>query len=461
MPGRLRREGHRREDAPGDDAGPRQRPRRDRQDLARAGARLRPGHEDRQGPGRGPGAGRRRHGRDPRRQTGADGVLLREWDKPQPGRPPRAPTNPDPPAASRSRPAAEPQSRAEAPPARPHLPQGRSATWSSTAATSPARAWASPTRSRRGSRRGPTSTPTGPAYRPGQEVALRGRGPRGRGRPVRQRPGRDLPARGLRQPGPAVRRPAGEALGVRHVPRVASPLDEAAPVGTYRVRLFQPGKSEFAGAFEVQAYQLEKIDLAFDLPQDRLLPGRDDQGRRSSPSTSTAPRWRGRPIAVALPDGRTLAGQDRRRRASTRSSSRPTGSPRSRRCGWSPGCRRTTSRSAAAVMLAVRGLPHRPDHDRATSTSTASRSPLEPTTLDAQGEPTGQDAVGRRPEAGRAGDGQVTEREVRREDARRPTPKTGKGSVRAQGRRRGGGRVRRPRRGHRPVRQPGRRRAGC
>src|SRR4029079_7183805 len=43
-------------------------------------------------------------------------------------------------------------------------------------------------------------------------------------------------------------------------------LDSGAPVGTYRVRLYQPGKSEFAGSFEVQAYKLEKVDMTFDLP---------------------------------------------------------------------------------------------------------------------------------------------------------------------------------------------------
>ncbi len=44
-------------------------------------------------------------------------------------------------------------------------------------------------------------------------------------------------------------------------------LDSSAPVGSYRVRLYQAGKSEFAGAFEVQAYHLEKVDIVIDLPK--------------------------------------------------------------------------------------------------------------------------------------------------------------------------------------------------
>ena len=57
--GRLRRQGDRREDAPGHHARHRQRHRRGREDLGRAGPRLRPGHEDRPRPGRSPRAGRR------------------------------------------------------------------------------------------------------------------------------------------------------------------------------------------------------------------------------------------------------------------------------------------------------------------------------------------------------------------------------------------------------------------
>ncbi|HEY2155253.1 MAG TPA: hypothetical protein VGH33_06460, partial [Isosphaeraceae bacterium] len=44
-------------------------------------------------------------------------------------------------------------------------------------------------------------------------------------------------------------------------------LDSSAPVGAYRVRLYRPGKSEFAGGFQVESYRLEKVDVSIDLPK--------------------------------------------------------------------------------------------------------------------------------------------------------------------------------------------------
>ena len=80
-------------------------------------------------------------------------------------------------------------------------------------------------------------------------------------------------------------------------------------MGTYRVRLYQPGKSDFAGAFEVQSYQLEKIDLAFDLTKTVYFRGETIEGdaRRQVPVRHPAGAagrspWR-------LPDGRTLEGK--------------------------------------------------------------------------------------------------------------------------------------------------------
>ena len=87
-----------------------------------------------------------------------------------------------------------------------------------------------------------------------------------------------------------------------------SALDEAAPVGSYRIRLWQPGKSEFAGAFEVQAYQLQKIDLAFDLPRTVYYRGETIKGSLVARYQYGTP-LANRPIALQLPDGRTLQGQ--------------------------------------------------------------------------------------------------------------------------------------------------------
>jgi len=84
-------------------------------------------------------------------------------------------------------------------------------------------------------------------------------------------------------------------------------LDRGAPVGTYRVHVFQPGKSSFAGSFEVQSYQLEPIDLAFDLKKTVYYRGETVAGdviaryQYGTPVSS-------RPIEVALPDGRILHG---------------------------------------------------------------------------------------------------------------------------------------------------------
>ncbi len=86
------------------------------------------------------------------------------------------------------------------------------------------------------------------------------------------------------------------------------PVDPGAPLGTYRIRLFQPGKSDFSSAFEVQAYQLQKIDLTIDLPRTVYFRGETieaDVEARYQYGTPLA----NRPIEVALPDGRTVRGR--------------------------------------------------------------------------------------------------------------------------------------------------------
>ena len=94
-----------------------------------------------------------------------------------------------------------------------------------------------------------------PAYRPGQQVAVRGvirevqsgqyaNVPRADYRfEVTDSRGRQIVARPVTL----------SDFGTFHE---TLPLDRGAPVGTYRVRVYQPGKSDFAGSFEVQSYQL-------------------------------------------------------------------------------------------------------------------------------------------------------------------------------------------------------------
>ena len=145
-----------------------------------------------------------------------------------------------------------------------------------------------------------------PAYRPGQVVALRGVV-----REVKE-------SQYVNTPGADYRFEVADSRGRQIVARTVKlsafgtfserlPLDEGAPVGTYRVRLYQPGKSDFAGQFEVQSYQLQPIDLAFDLKKTVYYRGEVVAADIRARYQYGAP-VAGRPIAVGLPDGRTLQG---------------------------------------------------------------------------------------------------------------------------------------------------------
>ena len=85
-------------------------------------------------------------------------------------------------------------------------------------------------------------------------------------------------------------------------------LDEGAPLGAYRVRVYQPGKSDFAGGFEVHAYKLEKVDL-------EIKPGKAVYLRGEPVKAEIVARYQygtplaGRPVVVQLPDGRVLNGR--------------------------------------------------------------------------------------------------------------------------------------------------------
>ncbi len=181
-----------------------------------------------------------------------------------------------------------------------------------------------------------------PAYRPGQQVAVRG--------VIREVQGGQY----ANLPRAEYRFEVTDSRGRQIVARTVTlsdfgtfhetlPLDRGAPVGTYRLRLYQPGKSDFAGSFEVQSYQLEPIELELRPQADGLLPGRDRRGRhrREVPvrRTGREPADRGhtsRPARRQCHDRRN--GQiscDLLHRRLCRGASR---------CGWSLGCPRTTSR---------------------------------------------------------------------------------------------------------------------
>lgn len=84
-------------------------------------------------------------------------------------------------------------------------------------------------------------------------------------------------------------------------------LDSAAAVGTYRIRVFQPGKSDFSGSFEVHSYQLEPISLTFDLKKTVFYRGEPVEATLVAKYQYGAP-LAGRPVEVQLPDGRILRG---------------------------------------------------------------------------------------------------------------------------------------------------------
>jgi uncharacterized protein YfaS (alpha-2-macroglobulin family)/TolA-binding protein len=105
-----------------------------------------------------------------------------------------------------------------------------------------------------------------PAYRPGHEVAIRGIVREAREGQYASPSGETYRFEVLDSRGRLLvaRQVKLSEFGTFHE-QVG--LDTSAPVGSYRVRLFQPGKSEFAGSFEVQSYRLEKVDISIDLPK--------------------------------------------------------------------------------------------------------------------------------------------------------------------------------------------------
>jgi TolA-binding protein len=204
-------------------------------------------------------------------------------------------------------------------------------------------------------------------------------------------------------------------------------LDDRAPVGTYRVRLFQPGKSEFTGQFEVQAYQLEKVDLTIDLPKTVYFRGETVEGNAVARYQYGTP-LAARPIALTLPDGRTLTGVTDAT-GKFHFSLETTGFLEEQPLRFVAQLPQDNTAAAAAVMLAVRAFSIGLSTKRDVYLDGESFR-VDLATNDAQGQPTGQAlsvTVLKVVEAA----GRVTQREVNRV-AVRTDDKTGKGSASIQ-----------------------------
>ena len=262
-----------------------------------------------------------------------------------------------------------------------------------------------------------------PAYRPGQEVALRGvvreadhgqyANPAGEAYKleVYDARGRLLLAHDVKLSG----------FGTFHE---AIRLDSSAPVGSYRVRLYKPGRGDFAGAFEVRSYKLEKVDLEFDLPRTVYYRGETIKAGLVAKYQYGAP-LAGRPIEVALPDGRTIRGQTDA--AGKFSVELPTeGFAEEQALQLVARLPGDNVGAVASLMLAIKGFKI-----DLTTTRTVyldgETFALEATTLDALGKPTGRELrvavlkqVNQR--------GQVTEREVATRTLT-TDPATGRGSA--------------------------------
>ncbi|MFO0952539.1 MAG: tetratricopeptide repeat protein [Isosphaeraceae bacterium] len=262
-----------------------------------------------------------------------------------------------------------------------------------------------------------------PAYRPGQQVALRG--------VVRE----VKDGQYANTPGSTYRLEVSDSRGRQIVARPVTlsdfgtfheslPLDEGAPVGTYRVRLYQPGKSEFAGQFEVQAYRLESIDLRIDLKSAVVFRGETVEADVVAGYQYGAPAAN-RPISVRLPDGRILHGStDAAGKYHVQFSTE--GFAEEQMLSITAQLTQDNVAVAAAVSLAVRAFSIGVNTSRSVYLD---GEPFQVTvnTTDARGEPTGQNLtialVKRVTQAG-----QTTEREVGRQPLV-TDPKTGVGRI--------------------------------
>ncbi len=201
-------------------------------------------------------------------------------------------------------------------------------------------------------------------------------------------------------------------------------LGSSAPLGVYRVMVTQPGKSAFLGAFQVQAYQLEPIELEFRLARTVIHRGETVEGDVEARYQYGAP-MASRPIDVILPDGRTLHGMTDA--AGKFHVTFPTDSfAEEQTLGLTARLPQDNVAASAQVRVAVRGFEIALRTARGVYLDGESI-PLEITTVDAQGQPIGEElsAVMIRQVTV---EGRVTEREVKQERVA-TDKKTGHGAV--------------------------------
>jgi alpha-2-macroglobulin len=201
-------------------------------------------------------------------------------------------------------------------------------------------------------------------------------------------------------------------------------LDAAAPVGTYRVRVYQPGKSDFAAGFEVQSYQLEPIDLSFDLKRTVFYRGETVQAEVVARYQYGAP-VAGRPIEVNLPDGRVLHGTTGA--AGKYQLEFPTeGFAEEQALHLTARLPQDNVAASATVALAIHGFDINVSTTRDVYLDGESFQ-LQVVATDAQGGPTGQSLTATVVKQVTSG-GVVTERDLERKPVK-TDPKTGNGSL--------------------------------
>ena len=262
-----------------------------------------------------------------------------------------------------------------------------------------------------------------PAYRPGHKVAIRG--------VVREVAGGQY----AHVPGSVYRYEVADSRGrlIAAHPVTLSDfgtfhetleLDTAAPAGAYRIRVFQPGKSDFAGSFEVHSYQLEPISLAFDMKKTVFYRGEPIQATLVAKYQYGAP-VAGRPVDVQLPDGRILHGTTDA--AGHYQVEFPTeGFAEEQSLNLAARLPQDNVATAASVMLAIQGFRISLNTTRDIYLDGESFQ-LQVDTADAQGTPGGQSlsaAVVKQIESA----GRVTEREMQRKTLTTDA-KTGHGSL--------------------------------